>query len=295
MIYLPNHDSLGLAIDSQALSKLKLDAKSDPQQALPAVAKQFESVLLGMMVKSMREALPQEDSLTGESSRLFTGMLDQQLVQKLADKGIGLADVMMKQLARAESHQAHTVNSLPAFDQPPASPRPVSRGHSSSDPHSQVTTPPQAFVKRVWDDAQSAARLTGIPAKFMIGQAALESGWGKREIRHADGSPSFNLFGIKAGKTWSGATVDVLTTEYANGEPRKVVQKFRSYASYAEAFGDYGKLLTKNPRYAKVLEHGVDATSFARGLQRAGYATDPRYADKLTGVINHSALNEMSA
>lgn len=268
MIYLPNHDSLGFAIDSQALSKLKLDAKSDPQQALPAVAKQFESVLLGM--------------------------LDQQLVQKLADKGIGLADVMMKQLARAESHQAHTMNSLPAFDQPPASPRPVSRGHSSSDPHSQVATP-QAFVKRVWDDAQSAARLTGIPAKFMIGQAALESGWGKREIRHADGSPSFNLFGIKAGKTWSGATVDVLTTEYANGEPCKVVQKFRSYASYAEAFGDYGKLLTKNPRYAKVLEHGADATSFARGLQRAGYATDPRYADKLTGVINHSALNEMSA
>ena len=129
----------------------------------------------------------------------------------------------------------------------------------------------------------------------MIGQAALESGWGKREIRHADGAPSFNVFGIKAGKSWQGPTVDVKTTEYVDGVPHKVIQKFRSYGSYAEAFTDYGNLLTRNPRYAKALDHGDDATRFAQNLQQAGYATDPRYAVKLSQVINHAALRQMIA
>jgi flagellar protein FlgJ len=122
----------------------------------------------------------------------------------------------------------------------------------------------------------------------MLGQAALESGWGKREIRAADGTPSHNLFGVKAGANWKGSVVETVTTEYVNGVAQKSVEKFRAYSSYADAFRDYANLLRNNPRYAGVVAQaaqGIDAAGFAQGLQKAGYATDPNYADKLTRVI----------
>jgi flagellar protein FlgJ len=124
-----------------------------------------------------------------------------------------------------------------------------------------------------------------VPAKFIVSQAALESGWGKQEIKHADGLPSHNLFGIKAGASWKGRTVEVVTTEYENGVPKKVVEKFRAYNNYTESFRDWALLMKSNPRYAQVLEQGRSGAGFAYGLQRAGYATDPNYGDKLARVI----------
>ena len=120
----------------------------------------------------------------------------------------------------------------------------------------------------------------------MVAQAAHESGWGKREILNADGSSSHNLFGIKAGPGWKGATAEITTTEYINGEPRKVVAKFRAYASYAESFNDYAKMMKDSPRYGQVVANASTPRGFSEGLQKAGYATDPAYADKLTRVIN---------
>jgi flagellar protein FlgJ len=122
----------------------------------------------------------------------------------------------------------------------------------------------------------------------MLGQAALETGWGKRVIRNHDGTSSNNLFGIKAGPGWKGKVATAVTTEYVNGHPHARVEKFRSYASHAEAFKDYARMLSNNPRYEKVLAHGGDASTFAHGLQRAGYATDPQYAAKLSRIIKHS-------
>jgi flagellar protein FlgJ len=122
----------------------------------------------------------------------------------------------------------------------------------------------------------------------MLGQAALETGWGKREIRGADGSNSHNLFGIKAGANWTGKTVEVATTEYVNGVPQKRMEKFRAYDSYADSFRDYASLLKNNPRYQNVIANSQDASSFAQGLQRAGYATDPNYAAKLSRIIKQS-------
>lgn len=286
------HSVSGLAIDAQSLSNLKLSAKINSDQSLPAVAKQFEGLFLNMVMKSMREALPQESPWASPSTQLYTGMLDNELVQRLADKGTGLADVLLKQLSRVPGTQGSQVERLPTAA---LSPTVTTDPLSASSGKSTQPTRPQNFVQDVWDEAQQAAKATGIPAKFMIGQAALESGWGKREIRGADGSPSFNVFGIKAGKSWQGPTVDVKTTEYIDGVPHKVVQKFRAYESYAEAFTDYGNLLTKNPRYAKVLAHGDDSVRFAQGLQQAGYATDPQYADKIVKVINHAAIKQMTA
>ena len=144
-----------------------------------------------------------------------------------------------------------------------------------------------AFFDRMKVHANEAANASGIPAKFMLGQAALESGWGKREIRNSDGSTSHNLFGIKAGANWSGPTVSVTTTEYVNGVPRQSVEKFRAYSSYAESFKDYAALITKSPRYSAVADNSGSVEGFATSLQRAGYATDPRYAEKLSRTINH--------
>ena len=136
--------------------------------------------------------------------------------------------------------------------------------------------------------AEEAARSLGVPAHFIVGQAALETGWGKHEIKGADGSNSRNLFGIKAGGNWTGKTVDVVTTEYYNGVPRKIVDKFRAYDSYADSFRDYAKLIGGNSRYAAAAQAGADVGLFARGLVKGGYATDPRYAAKLTQVIQHA-------
>ena len=133
--------------------------------------------------------------------------------------------------------------------------------------------------------AQAASAATGIPARFIIGQAALESGWGKSEIMKADGTTSHNVFGIKATKDWIGQTVSTVTTEYVNGKPHRVVQKFRSYDSYEEAMNDYASMLKANPRYAQVLNASLDANGFANGMQRAGYATDPHYAKKLVSIM----------
>jgi peptidoglycan hydrolase FlgJ len=306
---LMNPYSGGLAIDGQSLAKLKLEANKTPDKALQGAAKQFESVFTNMLLKSMRATLPKEGLFDNESTELYTGMLDQQLAQQIGGKGLGLADMMVRQLTRGKGSEIGspaglTVNATQStraaetqragICATPVETKLASRGHSSADSAGAFGSP-RAFADRLWNEAQQAEAATGVPAKFILGQAALESGWGKREIRSADGSSSFDLFAIKAGKGWTGKTLDVVTTEYVNGEPRKVTQKFRAYASYAEAFSDYARLLTKNPRYAHALEHGSDATHFAQSLQKAGYATDPRYAQKLAAVINSKALRAYTA
>ena len=264
----------GLALDARSLDTLRLQAKQNPEQANKAVAQQFEAVFLQMVLKSMRDATPQDGPTDSEQTRMYTSMLDQQIAQSLSAKGIGLADVMLRQLGRSQT-------AAPAL---PVTAKPV-------DVKTNAPVASQNFLSRMKEHAIAASNATGIPAKFLLGHAALESGWGKGEIRTADGSPSHNLFGIKAGRNWKGATVDVTTTEYVDGAPRKMVQTFRAYASYAQAFQDYASLLQNSPRYAAVLKQS-DGAGFAQGLQRAGYATDPQYAEKLTRILNGASLRQ---
>ena len=264
----------GLALDARSLDTLRLQAKQNPEQANKAVAQQFEAVFLQMVLKSMRDATPQDGPTDSEQTRMYTSMLDQQIAQSLSAKGIGLADVMLRQLGRSQT-------AAPAL---PVTAKPV-------DVKTNAPVASQNFLSRMKEHAIAASNATGIPAKFLLGHAALESGWGKGEIRTADGSTSHNLFGIKAGRNWKGATVDVTTTEYVDGAPRKMVQTFRAYASYAQAFQDYASLLQNSPRYAAVLKQS-DGAGFAQGLQRAGYATDPQYAEKLTRILNGASLRQ---
>jgi flagellar protein FlgJ len=140
------------------------------------------------------------------------------------------------------------------------------------------------FVNRLAAPAMAASRASGVPAKLIVGQAALESGWGRREITNPDGSTTFNVFGIKAGANWKGPTAEVLTTEYVDGQPQKVRARFRAYGSYDEACADYARLLTTNSRYAGVVAAN-SAEEAAHGLQRAGYATDPAYGEKLVRIM----------
>jgi len=300
-----------LTIDTNGLSALKRQAKGDPGAALKGASQQFEAVFLQMVLKSMRDATPKEGLFDNEQTRLYQSMLDQQLAQKLSTQGAtGLAALMEKQLARGlPSALAQAVQPAegPNGDEAPAAPSAPLRNAPSKDPLlsalpttsaaqvgaatnvANVPAPAKEFVNRLWPSAQDASRTTGIPAHFMIAQAALETGWGKSELRHADGKPTYNLFGIKAGRSWNGAVAEATTTEYVNGVAQKSVERFRAYKSYAEAFNDYASLLASNPRYAGVLNQ-QDPSAFAKGLQQAGYATDPMYADKLTRIIGGATL-----
>lgn len=305
----PNDLSANLAIDSKGLSQLRQGAKAGSADATRAAATQFEAMFVNMMLKSMRDATPQEGMLDNQQTKMFTTMLDQQTSQTIAKKGIGLADVLVRQLSKTAgvngaNAELNADAAMPeggltrsmidaaklqrsiaaaggnAAASAAAAPAATAAAGSTSR-HAHV----RAFSDKLSAHAEEASRATGVPAKFMLGQAALESGWGKREIKGADGTTSHNLFGIKAGSNWTGKTVDVATTEYVNGRATRKIERFRAYDSYADSFKDYAKLITNNPRYEKVLASGGDATAFARGLQKAGYATDPNYAAKLAAVI----------
>ncbi|HMS78720.1 MAG TPA: flagellar assembly peptidoglycan hydrolase FlgJ, partial [Burkholderiaceae bacterium] len=160
-----------------------------------------------------------------------------------------------------------------------------SAGAATGAPQPATGSPQAAYVDRVWTAAVAAERRTGVPAAFIVGQSALESNWGRQEPRRADGSPSNNLFGIKAGPGWQGAVVESATTEYVDGRPVRTVERFRAYDSVEDSFADWARLMATSPRYAGVVRAGGSVEGFAQGLQRAGYATDPDYASKLTRTI----------
>lgn len=269
----------GLGIDARALDSLRNEASRNPQAASRQAAVQFESLFMQMVMKSMRDATPKADGSSGQDN--FTGMLDSQFARQFAGRPGGLAEMIEKQLT------GHMRNL------PPVSPEnqvaaPVAPASSTPAAPVKGASAQTEFMRRMLPHAQAAERATGVPASFILGQAALESGWGRGEIRHADGSPSFNLFGIKAGASWTGDTAQVRTTEYVDGQPVKQAARFRSYGSYAEAFSDYARLLADSPRYSGVVRGATTAESFAGGMQRAGYATDPQYATKLARTINHA-------
>ena len=319
-----NDLSQRFALDVQGFAKLSAQAKASPQAGMKVAAQQFDAVFTQMMLKSMRDATPQDGPFDSHDSATFTSMMDQQLSQQMSQKGIGVADAMLKQLMRNQGMQvsgpngaggagglAGMANALGGGsggdEGQTAALNALAKAYGNAQANGQLAmgkgysansalTPPlkgdgsspkvDAFVDKLAGPAQAASAATGIPARFIIGQAALESGWGKSEIKKADGTTSHNVFGIKATKDWTGKTVSTLTTEYVHGKPQRVVEKFRAYDSYQEAMTDYASLLKGNPRYAQVINSAHDVKGFANGMQRAGYATDPHYAKKLMSIMD---------
>lgn len=297
-----------LAFDANALNKLKVSAKDNTLESVKEVAKQFEAVFINMVMKSMRAASPQDGIFDNEQSRTFTAMLDQQLSSNLASKGVGLADILTRQLTKV-SNSTTTAMEQAVYDDTGINTKPIEVNRYIPDllkNTGYVSTPTPApvsinkglekpddlngqaavFHQRLSRHAVAASRATGMPANYMLGQAALETGWGRREIKGSDGTNSHNLFGIKATGGWKGKVVETTTTEYINGVKQKRVEKFRAYDSYAESFKDFANLIQNNPRYKQVMDNVDSIRGYARALQNAGYATDPNYANKLASVIN---------
>ena len=286
MAFIPQTAAQGLTLDSRALDALRTRAASEPK-AIQDATRRFGALFTNELLKSMASPAAQHEPPDDADGHGAFGP---------AARPEQLSDLIMKQLQR----------------QMGLSPGPIPAAGSANNTAAPLQATPSAtrmpqagalgFVQQHTAAAQQAEAATGIPATFMVSQAALETGWGRKEIRHADGTPSFNLFGIKAGGSWKGPVAEITTTEFVNGKAQKVVAQFRAYGSYAESFADYGRLMKDSPRYQAVMgdvtraatgaaagrqvAQADAAADFARGLQKAGYATDPAYADKLTRVIN---------
>ena len=301
------------ALDPNTLGGLRRLSKESSPEATKEAARQFEALFVQQMLKSMRDATPKGSMFDSDETRMYQSLLDQQMSMQLSTRagGIGLAKVIERQLNAGKTEVKLPDGPVPldaairrGFDGAvspsaigTASQAAKTAGAAASAaatavpmlPNMPAGAGPRAFVEKVWPQAVEASRATGIPARFLVAQAALETGWGKFELKNADGTPSHNLFNIKAGKSWSGDTVSTATTEYVNGAATRENARFRAYGSYADSFRDYANLIRNNPRYAAVVGQN-DATAFARGLQAAGYATDPQYADKLARIINGNTL-----
>src|SRR6218665_666370 len=264
--------------DTRSIDALRAAAARDPKSSIKEAAKQFESLFMQEVMKSMRASTLSTGMLENSATQLGTEMLDTQFAGKMTGLPGGLSDAIARQLQRQMGLPA---DKMAAADKATVQPLPA-LAKKNVAPHVQ------GFIQKHDAAAKAAEAQTGIPASFMIAQAAHESGWGKREITGKDGSNSFNVFGIKATSSWTGKVAEVQTTEYIDGKAQKVTAKFRAYGSYEEAFKDYAKLIGSNDRYSKVVAQAQTggAEGFARGLQKAGYATDPEYATKLARVIN---------
>ena len=310
----------GLAADPGALNALKYSAAREGdggKGALKEAAKQFESLFMRELIKSMRDATQKSGLLEGQCSDLGTDLLDQQMAVQLSGLPGGLSASIERQLSRQMAPKgadgAAATDNPSAVDAtegqafkplnrsalkallkyaPAANPGavvPAEAGAAQPAAVARASAPSQrqsAFVAQHNQAAATVARESGIPAGYMIGQAGHETGWGKSEIRMKDGSSAHNLFGIKATSSWKGKVAEVTTTEYVNGVPRKTTARFRAYDSYADSFRDYARLITRSPRYDKAMDQIGSVQGFAASLQRAGYATDPQYASKLSRAIN---------
>ncbi|HAL40232.1 MAG TPA: flagellar assembly peptidoglycan hydrolase FlgJ [Polaromonas sp.] len=308
-----------LSLDVQGVDALRRTVRTSPQEGMKQASKQFEVMFMQMVLKSMRDATPSDGMFSSSQEKTYTSMLDQQLAQNLSGRGLGLAEAMFTQLSRTMGGEAAQLapgaalpGAVPAEKRlgAPGTPAPKVAPVPQTAPDaamSMTRSPdlsfyeaataqatlsrsvlPQAqveqFVLRLLPAAQRASQESGVPAQLIMAQAALESGWGRREIRAEDGRNSYNLFGIKADKSWKGPVVEANTTEYVNGVAQKTRATFRAYGSYEEAFSDHARFLVTNPRYVNVLATR-DPAEAAHGLQRAGYATDPQYGGKLIRIM----------
>jgi len=291
-----------LAVDTRALDSLKHQAARSAPAALKEAARQFEALFMQELVKSMRQASMESGLLQGSEGHLARDLYDQQLALQMSGRSGGLSEAIERQLTRqldmadAASSAPPSTLSLARGEGLPATPHPFPSVDAGPGVQKKQAQGRDQFVFQHRTAAEKVARESGIPAHFMLGQAGHETGWGKHLIRHKDGSPAYNLFGIKADKHWHGPVAEITTTEYIHGTPRKFKARFRAYGSWEESFRDYARFIAKNPRYAQARAITHSPRAWADALQRAGYATDPHYANKLSRSIESTlaALRTLS-
>lgn len=290
---------LGFQLQTAMTQSLPPQASGAADEAASTrrAAEQFEGLLTQMMLKSMR-ATSFGDDLTGAQGGHWQDLFDQELSKEMSrGKGLGLADVLVRQLGGPA--EAVLPQSSPAgYAMPSLRASPVMSARSlaaaeSAAPSSSLRERAQAFVQRLKPYAERAAETLGVPARALLAQAALETGWGAHLPQSADGTSSMNLFGIKANRSWGGKSVNTDTQEFVDGSMRSERASFRAYDSIADAFNDYVGFLQDNPRYRQALRDGAaGVAAFARGLQDAGYATDPQYASKLSRIASSRLMDQ---
>jgi flagellar protein FlgJ len=268
--------------DFQQLDRLRYASAPGQESAdtIREAATQFESLFLQMMLKAMRDSSFGDSLMDSEQGKQYRELFDSQLAVTLSSqRSLGVADMILKQL------QIEPGTTLPGSGQFTPAYGLIDR----ISPFASGSTPPVSaagFVSQLRPYAEKAAAELGVSPDAIVAQAVLETGWGKAIVRHPDGRNSFNLFGIKATADWRGESVMKTTLEYEDGQFVKQRAAFRAYDSYADAFADYVRFI-KQPRYADAINAGpADAAGYLRGLQAAGYATDPAYADKINGILN---------
>lgn len=275
--------------DPKGLNALRSDAKAQTPDALKETARQFESLFTNMLLKSMREATKStgDSMFDSEQTEFYQGMFDDQMAVHLSQgRGLGLADMLVRQLSQSRMNNAgdglgatglgqNSDSGINAVLPTPHAPGPTPIASSKED-----------FVRTMWPLAQKAASALGVDPHALLAQAALETGWGKSVPAGTTGDSSYNLFGIKAGGQWAGATTNVPTLEFESGVAVRKVDRFRSYDSAEQSFNDYAGLIGNNPRYEKAVGTGTDVAAFAAALQEGGYATDPQYAQKIVAVTD---------
>jgi len=289
--------------DFNGLAQLKAKAgggKGEKQQALEEVARQFETVFLKMMLKSMRDTVPDSELIDGEKTKFYESMYDDQISLDLSKRGnLGLADMIVQQMG-GQSKGKEVTAGMGLADYREFSVRRMQGAlqEGTVEKNNQLSgkiNSPEDFINKMWPQAQQAAQELGVDAKVLLAQSALETGWGKHVMQNKAGQSSHNLFGIKASRGWEGKTVSVQTVEYENGVASKKQATFRAYDSYAESFNDYVQFLKQNPRYQDALSKVDSNEGFVKGLQKAGYATDPMYAQKILSILNREQLSLQSA
>ena len=302
--------------DFQGLAQLRHDASVPSPDTAREAARQFEALFVQMMLKSMRDA----NAVLGESQdTTYQEMFDQQIAMEMTrGKGLGIADMMSRQLGITPGHPAASTVSAaetsipallsripalrsgaaspfgelqqPGFSElpPPDALQPelsVSGNFSSGERADFRPASREDFLREIWPLAVKAGRKLGVEPRAIVAQAALETGWGSRLIRDDAGVSGNNLFGIKADARWDGERVSVATLEYEGGLPKPQRASFRAYPDLAAGFEDYVRFLSDNPRYSEALRSGADPGVYAERLQSSGYATDPRYAEKIRNII----------
>jgi len=293
--------------DFSGLAELKAGAREQSPQARKEVARQFEAIFIQIMLKSMRQAGESNDSGESDQVKFYQQMFDQQVALELANsRSIGLAKIFERQLqANGPTQMAGTGSQILARKAFPgveeAVPASIRKETDyigpAEEPATELQWPPETpaqFVRQLWPVARKAAERLGVAPEVILAQAALESGWGRRTVAGKEGN-SFNLFGIKADSRWQGEKVVVATLEYRGDVAVREKAAFRSYGSPGESVEDYVNFIRGNPRYREALEKTGDPVAYLRELQRAGYATDPHYAEKIERILASSTFNDAVA
>ena len=276
--------------DLNGLAALK-NAPSSPE-AIHAVAQQVEALFLQMMLKSMRDASATDGETVSNETSMYQDMFDKQVALTLSKhQDLGLTRLFERQLGGKAAPGAPAAATSSPTIRGPAPPRTSADGRSQTSAASGgIAEHAARFVSQVLPTIRRAAQALGVNPLGLLAQAALETGWGQRMPRTADGSPSLNMFGIKAGEEWNGARAVADTVEFNGGVATQRRTAFRAYGSIEESVGDFASLLSNSPRYRDAIAAGGSAQAYVQSIAKSGYATDPDYGNKLNQILNSSTL-----